>query len=662
MLKLEIDDILNLIENEKPFSAISVDGAFLISIEEYVPYVCCAIHNGGNFRANLRDKIALTKMDRWMEEDSHTWQFIASLPIRVIVYDSRYEYDLNRSPNSAIYEDAWGKKVWKSPLTEEEKELSLKKHANFYRVIHKLVEKLESKFDGVLVYDIHSYNYKRGTEDNFPVFNLGTEKLSEEYRKSINKFLKELKTIELDPIVTTVEENGVFYGRGYLLEYVTDNFKNTLVFATEIKKVYVDEVSGDEYPEIVEKIRVGLKRAIVNTSYYFVKNNSRFEINNKYQLLASLTEDTLKIVDEALFNLLQEIEVLNYVNPMNIEHEKKRFFASKYRHIPEFKYKPIPFDTNEMKRKLYDLPTAKIKDISCKNLYEDIIESYINKMELLTLRGKKEFLYSSLKYFGEPTKVDIENAKYLLHSYYESEEEENLTSSEVKEILNDIVKDYGFKCNIKLVKNLSAKAMVVNATKTVNIRKDAKFAPTYAKALAHHEVGVHMVTTINASKQPLKLLRLGTPNNTKTQEGLAILSEHLAGFLTIGRLKELALRVVAVNLMVRGYEFNEVFEILIDKYKLSEDEAFYLATRIFRGGGFTKDWLYLKGFHEILELYNSGKDLSILFSGKTSIEYKSLLDELVEREIIRKPIYEPISFKAEKKENLILDYLLKGLK
>ena len=46
--------------------------------------------------------------------------------------------------------------------------------------------------------------------------------------------------------------------------------------------------------------------------------------------------------------------------------------------------------------------------------------------------------------------------------------------------------------------------------------------------LVHHEIGVHMLTTINATLQPLKIWRLGMPANTKTQEGLAVYGEFLS--------------------------------------------------------------------------------------------------------------------------------------
>jgi hypothetical protein len=77
-------------------------------------------------RAELLGKIALDDYERWYEEDPHTADFIASMPITLVAHDSRYEYELNRK--QPVYEEAWGKKVWKKPLSKKELKISVQKH------------------------------------------------------------------------------------------------------------------------------------------------------------------------------------------------------------------------------------------------------------------------------------------------------------------------------------------------------------------------------------------------------------------------------------------------------------------------------------------------------------------------------------------------------
>lgn len=664
MLKLSINDMIDKINNLEVFEAICEDNSFSIHIETYVPYICLAIHNGGNLREELRNKIALTKMERWYEEDPNTAQFISSLPIRILAYDSRYEYDLNRSPKDCIYNEAWGKEVWKEPLTKEQIDKSINKHNNFYKVVEALVGTVNKKFRACILYDIHSYNYqKEGRYENAPLFNVGTEKITDrKHKRYVNTWLRELRKIQLASTPVTVEENKVFFGRGYLLANIMTKFPKALVLATEIKKVYIDEINGDEYPEVITNLQKALKLAILNHASVFAKSSTNMIFDKKFQLLSSELTDNLKDIDNQLYTLLKKVEILNFINPVNIETEKKKVIASKFKYTPVFRYKPLPFETNQIKKTLYKLPTEKIKDVHLRMLYEDIIDYYSNKLDLLTLRGKESFLYSSLLNFGGPDQKDIDNANFILHCQEENAAEKQLTAVETSEIILQTIKRYGFKCHIALVKNLASGAMVVNSTRTLKLRKEGMFPESVAYGLAYHEIGIHMLTTFNALNQPLKFLRLSLPEKTLTQEGLAILSEYLSGYLGIKRLKQMALRVIVINLMIKGFSFLEVLTALIDKYNLEHESAFYLTTRAFRGGGFTKDFLYLKGFIDTCNYYDQGNSLESLLIGKTSIKYKSVLEELIARELLNPPKYLPDVFRDPSTPDKVTEFIIKSLK
>lgn len=264
MHKLSIDGILQKIKNGETFSALSENRSFSLTIEEYTPAVCAAIHNGSNFLPELQEKINLSANERWYEEDPFTGYFIEDFPIRIVSYDSRYLYDINRKPEECIYETAWGKTVWKNPLTENEREKLLARHKQFYTVIHALISKINALFSRCIVYDIHSYNYQReGQKSDLPLFNIGTERITEPpFEKYILSWMDELSKIHLPEIENRTARNEVFYGRGYFLEYIMSRFENTLVLATEIKKVYCDENNGNIYPDIIAQLKSGLITAI----------------------------------------------------------------------------------------------------------------------------------------------------------------------------------------------------------------------------------------------------------------------------------------------------------------------------------------------------------------------------------------------------------------
>ena len=334
MLRLTIREIISRIEKEENFSCIAQDGSFTLIIEDYVPYICTAIHNGGNLRAGLREKISLNKAERWYEEDILTGTFISSLPIRIVANDSRYEYDLNRSLKEAIYEKAWGKKVWNKKLTLAEKELSYKKHKAFYKVVDKLLEKVISKFKACIVYDIHSFNYKRMEMPDVPLFNIGTVNVNKKFRPFIDDWKKRLKKIKSDYIEARVEENLVFQGKGNFLKHISKKHKDALVLATEVKKSYCDEESGDIFPEVIADLKNGLKKAIIENAKFFTNEKANISVTKMHSLLSSGIDPIVRDIDENLYSLLKDFDVLDYVNPKNIETEKRKFFSSKYKYVP----------------------------------------------------------------------------------------------------------------------------------------------------------------------------------------------------------------------------------------------------------------------------------------------------------------------------------------
>lgn len=171
-----------------------------------------------------------------------------------------------------------------------------------------------------------------------------------------------------------------------------------------------------------------------------------------------------------------------------------------------------------------------------------------------------------------------------------------------------------------------------------------------------------MVTTMNGLLHPLKIFSHGFPNNVETQEGLAVFSEYMSGNLTIKRLKELAYRVMAVNSLSKGDSFSKTFRLLHNAYDLDKETAFYITMRAHRGGGFTKDYLYLTGLKKVYDYYNEGKDLDILLTGKVSLEYADEIALLIKKGYAVKSKHITNSYAKNKNTNKTIDFILSSLK
>ena len=113
--------------------------------------------------------------------------------------------------------------------------------------------------------------------------------------------------------------------------------------------------------------------------------------------------------------VFSNIELLNYINPLNIQQEKKQFFSSKYNYEPNFKYPKVNFNGYKLHRLFFSQRLERIEDDDIRQIYEDYIYDHSGLIECIETIGQgKKFYYNSLKSFGTPTEKDIENAKFIL--------------------------------------------------------------------------------------------------------------------------------------------------------------------------------------------------------------------------------------------------------
>lgn len=371
-------------------------------------------------------------------------------------------------------------------------------------------------------------------------------------------------------------------------------------------------------------------------------------------------------IDFNLNRLVKQIELLNYINPLNIEQEKKQFFSAKYNYQPNFKYPKLKFNGYKLHRLFFSQRLERIEQENIRQLYEDIIYEYSGLIECIqTINQGRKFYFNSLKSFGTPTEKDLENAKFILRFTVDDTNEEMLpvyTVHEAKAYFEKFAERYGFTFNIKLSTNISAAAMVLNNNQTLVLKKNHTFSKNQLKVLANHEVGVHLVTTFNALTQPLKVFSNGFPNNVETQEGLAVYAEYMSGCLTLTRLHELAYRIIAVDTLAKGYQFADTFDLLFNQYKLNRDKAFAITLRVHRGGGFTKDWLYLSGLQKIVHFSQEQKDFDPLLTGKVALQYTPVIKELQELKLAKTATYYTDAFLENNNTNTTIDFILKGLK
>jgi uncharacterized protein (TIGR02421 family) len=542
-------------------------------------------------------------------------------------------------------------------LNPDQRGFSLNKHGAFYRILQCLLLELEHRFAGSIVIDIQTFASENLSA---PVLTIASDKI--DLRKH---------ALILDDFETALQQQlGTLTSRAVVRDYLPTRPRQLASFVRKntTNSLFVPlAVAKDTLldSETVGSLQDDIANAVMHVLPQFRKKlqaQARRRAVIRQRLTANIEPMALK-VDQALVRLAKNIDTLSIVTPTNIQQEKQRFLArSDYN--PQFTYRQLHIDPYSFREHIYRLPVSQIENPLLRNLYRDVIDSLANRVDLTAKVGSQQFLYNSLRYYGEPADRDISNAKFLLHAAAVPDMdigEANIDAKAAKVMFAAAAKQMGLKCKIASSSNLVAKALVDNQRKTLLINRSAKFTPMDVNALIHHELGVHMVTTMNAHMQPLNVFKLGLPGNTYSQEGLAILSEYLSGNLHLPRLQQLSLRVLAVHMMCKGKSFRQVYQQLRDEYKLSTDAAFSLCTRVFRGGGFTKDYLYLSGFRDLLALYRT-RDLSAMLVGKTSVAYLDSLDSLIAQKVILPAKYQMPALANKAAVNPALDYLISSIR
>jgi len=103
----------------------------------------------------------------------------------------------------------------------------------------------------------------------------------------------------------------------------------------------------------------------------------------------------------------------------------------------------------------------------------------------------------------------------------------------------------------------------------------------------------------------------------------------------------LAARVTAVEQLVEGASFVDTFRLLQGAYAFPRRIAYTVTMRIYRGGGLTKDAVYLRGLAEISEYLRRGGDIEPLVVGKVAADHIPLIRELRLRRVLDAPPLRP---------------------
>ena len=211
--------------------------------------------------------MALPDADRLREEDPFTGQAIVDVPTHIIAHRSRFEVDLNREAEIAVYrtpEQSWGLDVWGAPLAEEVAERSLDYHRRFYGTVAGVLDEIAADYPRFVVLDVHSYNHRRSGPDGAPTpaegapeINIGTFSMPrDEWAWLVDPLMEGMRDYDFGGRHLDVRENVAFQGKGELTRFVHQRYPGKgCAIAIEFKKFYMDEWTGVPDPAALGHMR-----------------------------------------------------------------------------------------------------------------------------------------------------------------------------------------------------------------------------------------------------------------------------------------------------------------------------------------------------------------------------------------------------------------------
>lgn len=435
-------------------------------------------------------------------------------------------------------------------------------------------------------------------------------------------------------------------GLASLVEHNRAGGPKLIHLGLEILPVYRGS-AGVLFPFELKEMRHELGRALKRLFHAFTHLRTTHRPAHYHELGPRSMTESVFDTDRQLAAISEEFDLLLHVTPVNTSAAWAQFKQSRFQRMPEFLYRARPIDPGLLKRRLYQIALEEIEDPTLAHIFDQKREELDREITLLADRNTRRFMLGSRQLFG-----DVEPALYctateiiaaLPAENSGQSDSESLTAEQFYELAKTEIEHYrrqdgSFDGKVVLRGDVSG---LLVSQGDLFIGKDCRIDRARAGAMLAHEIGTHMLTYHNGRQQPLEELHTGMAGYQSMQEGLAVIGEYLTDGLDPARLRLLAGRVIAVKHATEGADFVETFTILNKEYDFEPQAAFHITMRVFRGGGYTKDIVYLRGLIQILDYLSTGRDLEPLYLGKISYEHLSFIQELEWRKILQPPRLRP---------------------
>jgi alpha-L-glutamate ligase-like protein len=348
------------------------------------------------------------------------------------------------------------------------------------------------------------------------------------------------------------------------------------------------------------------------------------ESDLRQKVIDSEPKSKIKEMDEILHRIVKKISVVKMLRPINLTEEKNKFFESKYSYNPQFEYKPLRFDTDNLLSELNNLNPPKTP---IGKLYKEKIAE-IRKMIFLIEsigQGNDTFTRRSISLFGFPSKKILKIARKITANFVLKKVRNPAKPIDPEIVKARIEKIYNYY-NIPVKISFSTKhnkASIGKISGKMYINPNFKWTKQSVDTLIAHEIETHLLKRMNGLEQKYGIFADGTAGYIRTEEGIATIMKRISMQSKIMRIS--AIKTLAMSYALK-HDFVATFTY-INKFFNNTKKSWNLTYRLKRGiantseiGVCTKDQYFGWAIDTAKEIYDlKMKDLKFIFNGKANI-------------------------------------------
>lgn len=495
------------------------------------------------------------------------------------------------------------------------------------------------KFDTFLILEV--WPNLETEHKQFQIY--GPEKKASETVNALKEGFGELKKTFFN-LTTTIVNTELRHPEhlSALMDVEKSKKTGTLIIGISIPTLYKNTDTNELYSIFFRKFYSVFSETVKRSVYEFIRVQTKDAFEN-FLMLGKTHIDAITLsADRQLAEISERMSFLLRITPVNSNEEWDKFRESNFKNIPNFKYRLIAIDPEMEKRKLYNIPIDLVEDPTIAFILRGKRLEIEKQLTMLEERGTANFRFIGESLYGVIQENVLEEAKNILNIFPKSENiqsEKRFNCYEFAERAQNEIDYYNEKfpeIDLALEIRNDVAGIMVSKNKLL-INDEMTLDENRCDALIQHEVSTHMLTYCNGKRQPLRQMYEGFEGYDQLQEGLAVIAEYLVDGLTVNRLRLLAGRVIAVNSMVNNASFIETFNLLQLEHSFPDRVAYYISMRVYRGGGLTKDAVYLAGLIDLMKYLKKAGNLENLYTGKFNINHIELIEELLYRNVLKQP-------------------------